>query len=499
MPGPEPQPARQRLAAPDPGHRKRRPPRLRRAPAARAPSRFPSVPTSRRPRNILMRSPDRTADARPAVAADYDALVLGAGISGLVSASVLVGQGCSRVLVVDSYDHVGGNHIDRAIGPYTFDVGSFIFQDDSPLLHHFPELLDHYVPILPSWGRLNPQGVVTAYPISIRDDILAAGPVGIARIFGSVAFARLFQRNVANARDFARFWIGDHLLRRSGLEAYMERFYGLPPDQIDIELAQKRMGWISEHARLSNLARRLVPRGAPGPTNRQMARPRAGFAALYAPARQRLEARGVTFQLGADLQTLARTESGFALRIGGRTITASRAISTIPVDHASALAGLPSAEPLRTIRLISLFFSFAGRRGFDQSVLYNFAHDGAWKRITVYSDFYGKAADREYFTVEVIGGPSIASIDEAEADFRRHVAANRLFDGDLTLEGGSVLDNAYPIYSRGAQATADAAIAALRAMGVESFGRQGAFDYQPTARVTTLQAEASLGARPPRG
>jgi hypothetical protein len=446
-----------------------------------------------------MHSPDRTADARPAPAADYDALVLGAGISGLVSASVLTGQGCRRVLVVDSYDHLGGNHIDRTIGAYTFDVGSFIFQDDSPLLAHFPELLDHYVPILPTWGRLNPQGVVTAYPISIRDDILAAGPIGIVRILGSVAFARLFERKVANARDFARFWIGDHLLRRSGLEAYMERFYGLPPDQIDIELAEKRMGWISEHARLTNLARRLLPRGAPGPTNRQMARPRAGFASLYAPARDRLTARGVTFELGADMQALERTENGFALQLNGGTVTAARAISTIPIDHAGALAGLTTDEPLRTIRLISLFFSFAGRRGFDQSVLYNFAHDGAWKRITVYSDFYGAAGNREYFTAEVIGGPSVSSVGEAEADFRQHVAANRLFDGDLTLEGGFVLDNAYPIYSQGAQQRAEAAIGALRALGVESFGRQGGFDYQPTARVTTLQAEGSVGAAPPHG
>jgi protoporphyrinogen oxidase len=258
------------------------------------------------------------------------------------------------------------------------------------------------------------------------------------------------------------------------------------------------MGWISEHARLRNLARRLLPQRAYGPTNRQMARPRAGFAALYAPARERLEARGVSFRLGAELQALTLTECGFVLRLDGGAVTASRVVSTIPLDHAGALAGIATDEPLRTIRLISLFFSFKGRRGFDQSVLYNFAHDGAWKRITVYSDFYGRAAGRDYFTAEVIGGPSITSVAEAEADFRRHVAANGLFAGDLALEGGHILDNAYPIYSRGAQAKADAAIAALKALGVESFGRQGAFDYQPTARVTTRQAEAALGGVAPR-
>src|SRR4051812_23115889 len=52
--------------------------------------------------------------------ARFDAIVLGAGISGLVSASILLEQGCKRILLVDEYGHVGGNHIDRTIGDYTF-------------------------------------------------------------------------------------------------------------------------------------------------------------------------------------------------------------------------------------------------------------------------------------------------------------------------------------------------------------------------------------------
>jgi len=71
----------------------------------------------------------------------FEVIVLGAGISGLVAASVLLKQGCQNVLVVDEYAHIGGNHIDRSIGGYTFDIGSLIFQDDSPLLVHLPEIL----------------------------------------------------------------------------------------------------------------------------------------------------------------------------------------------------------------------------------------------------------------------------------------------------------------------------------------------------------------------
>ena len=436
-------------------------------------------------------------DPSPAVASSditphHQAIVLGAGVTGLDSASVLLGQGCTSVCIVDAYPELGGNHLDVAKGPFTFDVGSFIFQDDSPLLAHFPSLLERYVPIAPSWGRLNPQGKVTAYPISVRDDVLAAGPIGMARIGLSVIKARLSGRGGSSARDFARYWIGDHLLQRSGLEAYMRRFYGIPPEQIDIRLAEKRMQWISEHASLRNQLRRLLRPAPAGPTNRQMARPREGFAALYGPLRAELEARGATFRLGAAPERLVRDGGVFRLDVDGETIAADRVISTVPLPVAARLCGLADDTGLEAIHLISLFFSFEGERGFAPSILYNFSPEGAWKRLTVYSDFYGRAEGREYFAVEVIGGQVGDSAALAEADFRDHVRRNGLFRGDLRLEGHHTLDHAYPIYSRNAGDRAAAVVAALKGLGVESFGRQGGFGYQPTARVSTQVAESAL-------
>ncbi len=426
------------------------------------------------------------------VADNYDVIVIGAGISGLVAASVLLKDGYRRVLVVDEYDHVGGNHIDYSVGGYTFDIGSFIFQDDSPLLAHLPEILPLYVPINPSWGRLNPQGMVTQYPISIRDDIIAAGPVEWVRILSSVLFARIFRRRLRNARDFAQYWIGAYLLHRSGLGNYMKRFYGLSAEKIDLEFAQKRMLWIKEHASLRGAFRRWVmpaPKSAP---NQQLARPRGGFAHLYQGAVQRLERSGVTFFLGAKMQSLQKQDGVLFIDTEGRRVAASRVVSTIPLANIKKLCGLPSDEGLLTVTLISLFFSFSGDRGFKDPILYNFSHTGAWKRLTVYSDFYGRSDGREYFGVEVNADHVLGSVETAEHDFRQHTSANGLFTGDLRLEGSHIVSNAYPVYSDKADERAANAIAALRTLGIESFGRQGGFDYQPTARVSTLHAEAAL-------
>jgi hypothetical protein len=423
----------------------------------------------------------------------YDAVVLGAGISGLVSASVLLSQGSRRVIIFDDYAHIGGNHIDWSSDGYTFDIGSLIFQDDSPLLQHFPELLEHYIPIEPSWSRLIPQGIVTDYPISIRDDILAAGPIEISRILVSVLYARLFRRNMRNAKEFAQYWIGDRLLQRSGLDSYMTRFYGVPSDQIGIELARKRMGWISEHSSLRAVLTRLLrSKPPPSPTNRQLARPREGFAKLYAVAAAQLAARGGTIVTNAKMQQLEKCDDGFHLTLCNRTILADRVVSTIPIQKVEALCNLSTSQTLETITLLTLYFSFLGDRGFNASILYNFSHEGAWKRLTIYSDFYGRCSNREYFSVEVISNHIHGVVDNAEKNFRDHVAANRLFRGDLKLEGHQLLENAYPIYKGEAELEALKAVKVLKEWGVESFGRHGGFNYQPTARVSTVEAEAAL-------
>ena len=422
--------------------------------------------------------------------------MLGAGISGLVSASILLQQGHARVLVIDEYPHVGGNHIDQSHSGYTFDVGSFVFQDDSPLLRHFPELLSEYVVIEPSWGKLTPQGVITAYPFSLKDDVLAAGPVECLRMLASVLAARLRGRRMRNARDFARYWLGSRLLYRSGLERYMERFCGLPAEKIDMRFAEKRMQWISEHATAGHAVRMLRSASGrpaePPPGNRQLARPREGFTHLYAPAVRQLEKRGATFRLGERVSRIVQVDERYRLHVGSSTVVTDRVISTIPVDRALGLCGIPTPRALPTVTLISLFFSFRGERGFDQSILYNFSHHGAWKRLTVYSDFYGTTEGREFFGVEVIAGQARGSVEYAEHDFRLHTAGDGLLLGDLRLEGSYVLDNAYPIYTERAGERAEGGIAALRAFGLESFGRQGGFEYQPTARVSTVEAEAAL-------
>jgi protoporphyrinogen oxidase len=205
-----------------------------------------------------VRPPDFEPRAASSPGAAWDAIILGAGVTGLVAASVLHRQGLKRVLVIDEYDRLGGNHIHRHIGPYTFDIGPQIFQDDSPLMAHFSELLAIYHPVTIDISRIAPGGDVRAYPFSLREDVVSAGPVEWIRLLASLAWARVPPVRIANAADYARYWIGPRVFDRSGLAHYIERFYGAKASEIDKVFAEKRMPRIADAASLRKRIAKLL-------------------------------------------------------------------------------------------------------------------------------------------------------------------------------------------------------------------------------------------------
>ena len=424
-----------------------------------------------------------------------DAVILGAGVTGLVTADILLKHGAKDILVIDEYDDIGGNHINIDCGPYTYDIGTFIFQDDSPLLFHFPELLPLYHPVDQSISRIRPDGRVLDYPLSVKEEVIKAGPVEWARILTSVVKARLFGPKPCNADTYARYWIGTRFYQESGLCAYVRRFYGAPPESVELAFAEKRMGWLAEQGSILKVIARFVRRKTLWPANQSLVRPRSGFSSLYAAARASLESRGVRFQLGSPLSTITQNGDLTAVTVGNNEpVMTRRIISTIPIDRTLTLYGEAPDETLPTLNLTSLFYSFKGQRRFSRPILYNFSDEGVWKRLTMTSDFYGPADGREYFAVEVATRGEPAESSNLDADFRQHVERFKIFDGDLKLEGVHGLDNAYPVYVEGVSKMLHAKSARLKALGVEAFGRQGGFDYQPTARTATNVAEETLGA-----
>lgn len=421
----------------------------------------------------------------------FDAIILGAGISGMTAASVVRERGAKRVLLLDEYDHLGGNHVSLDIGPFTYDIGSFIFHDNAPFVRRFPQLRDLYLPFDGQTGRIDFEGRLAQYPFDIRNDLLKVGPLEVGRMFGSLVAGRISCDPTRSAQDFVSYWLGERLARRTGLFSYLERFYGASPALIEGDFARKRMQWVSSNASIRGQVRRLLRRR--GPSNQAVVRPRGGFVELYDPIKSALGAAGVQLRLGERIRSLeAGTAGGLVIATQSARYAAPAVYSTVPLDVVAGWCRLPPNPNVRYATLTSLFYSFRGKRSFPHHVLYNFSDTGRWKRLTMHSDCYGQADGRDYFSVEIISDAQPDGADLLDADFRAHIRQNGLLHGDLVLEGTRKTTSAYPIYLLGATAAAAEVIASLRALGVLSFGRQGGFDYQPTSHVSTVMAERAV-------
>jgi protoporphyrinogen oxidase len=436
------------------------------------------------------------------VAKVVDCVVLGAGISGLVSASILATQagGKGNILVIDEFAHLGGNHISVDLGEYTFDIGSFFFADRSPLMRHFPDLLslnENQTRGTYSIARITPSGATGRYPFDFQLDFRNRGPWAVLRILMSLVKSRLLKDQSRSAAHYAEYWMGGRFFVESGLRDYMARFYGVDPELIEGEFAKKRMNWIETNTNVRSLWRRFRNKDQPaqGTSPKQLVRPRAGFGVLYGKARETLEAKGVNFRLGAALKSIqGNRDEGFTLVFeSGERLSTKRLIATIPLTRTLNLCGRPAPAKIKATALMTLFISFSGSRGFKQNVLYNFSQNGRWKRLTMHSDFYGEVEGRSYFSLECVLQSAADSADAFFEDFVKTVHQSQLFIGDLKLEGHRLTESAYPVYTMGATKAATAAIKELADLGIESFGRQGGFDYQPIAAVSTKTAEKALG------
>ncbi|WP_118137371.1 NAD(P)/FAD-dependent oxidoreductase [Oceanicella sp. SM1341] len=421
----------------------------------------------------------------------YDVLVLGAGVTGLALARMLSARG-SSVCLVDDYPSPGGNHISWETGGMSFDMGSIFFWSDNPLFGLFPGLARRCPEVRFAVQRIAPDGAVRAYPFDMRAEVLERPLAYRLRVAGELAAARARRMDRRSAEGFLRHHLGPTLTRDSGILNYMQRFYGLAPSEISFAFAESRMRWVSSRASLRARLSGLLRRRPAGPAPRCLVRPPEGFAALYAGALARLEAEGVRSVMGAGLQAARRHPDGFELSCAAGTVSAARLISTIPMLHTAALLGLEVAEPPVSRRLTTLCCRFSGRRGFAAPVLYNFHAEGAWKRLTMHSDFYGPRGGAEYFSLEVSAEDDGTPPQALFAEFARTVRAAGLFEGELELVESHDTEFAYPVYDHSAARRRDALAARLTAEGVELAGRQGLFTYIPSSALAVRMAQTAF-------
>jgi protoporphyrinogen oxidase len=435
-------------------------------------------------------------DTRPA--SQGSVIVLGAGIAGLYAAERLSRAGF-RVTVMDRGHQCGGVHQSRAIGNYTFDLGSIFYEEGAKIFELAPQMRERCPQVLRVQRRIAPCGTILHYPLNPRD-MLRNAPWRLPMALLDLAASRAFLRRDGTLDAISRQRLGRTFFRSTGLQSYITRFHHLPPREIDEQFFFRRMGHIERSTRVGALARaalRSLSRRSPDsarPRRLLHVRPREGFDTLFAPVVRRLEFAGVEFRMGEEARRIDRKGSAFRVVSDRGTCLAEAVVSTIPLDTVHR-AVLGSGSGLVSLDMTSLFVSAEWLDPRLGNVLFNFHAKGDWKRATIYSRIYpASGTEREFCTVEVTIAAGASHDPHASfADFSAHMTSLGLARG-LALEGHECVEGSYPLYLRGSDKVLRDALTKIGATGIILAGRQGRFEYLPTSSGVIRQVEEQLEA-----
>ncbi|MEP2921488.1 MAG: FAD-dependent oxidoreductase [Sulfitobacter sp.] len=417
-------------------------------------------------------------------AARFDVVILGGGIAGLAAAGQLAKRGDS-VLVLEGATRLGGMHKSVDIGPYTFDIGSIFYEPSAKIFELATGLEDQCPTTRRIQRRLLPDGSIRHYPIDPGD--VVRWPLGtLVRAMASMLLGRMKGARGETLEDICLARLGRVFFEETGLRNYTVHFNGVPPALIGREFYDSRMRFVHQATSFHRIARagwRALTRRKMNKTPRPPLhiRPVEGYDALFERISKQLVAQGVTIRTGCTLERISGTAGAMTVQAGGAEFTAETVVGAMPLNSLhQALFDAPAE--VQSLDLLSLFVSAEWLHPNSGNVFFNFHSEGGWKRATVYSRLYpGTGEGREYFTVEVTVPPGQKADKQAAFEAFAAHAEKMGFARGVKLEGGHLAQAAYPVYSAGQMAMVPDILARITQAGVIPVGRQGRFEYLPTA------------------
>ncbi|MBS1911770.1 MAG: FAD-dependent oxidoreductase [Bacteroidetes bacterium] len=409
--------------------------------------------------------------------------ILGGGVAGVVLAKELAATGVADVEILEASARLGGLQQSVRIGGAVYDIGAFVFDPAHDLLRTFPELYDSFVQVPHRSMTLTRHGTFDRYPMTIRGYLRDNGLAHCAMAAADLLASKLLYFKRDTLVRYVKYYLGTTIYERSGLKSYIERFYCTDDTSVDLEFARQRLTPLERECRLRNNLIRIL-RDA-GNHDAQAApwhcyvRSREGFGHAYHQIiRPALEAAGARIVMNCTIERIARLGEGFIVETDSGSRLYDQVISTIPIPAAARYMNVDLAAHFNTMSLVSLFYRLDGDAGFDASFLYNFTDAGRWKRITLFSSYYGRCEGDDYFVVEcTVRGRREDLIESQRRLFEEHIASTPAMRGRLRYEGGLLTPDAYPFYGRGETEAMASAKRQLQDAGLVLAGRQGRFDY----------------------
>jgi hypothetical protein len=316
------------------------------------------------------------------------------------------------------------------------------------------------------------------YPFSLRNYYTSVKIRGIINSAGSCMISRLRKPSFDNLGAYCRFILGDYFFKTSGLKNYIERLTGMPVEQIDPIFMQFRMGFL-KNLSLKKIARELLFKRVNINSYLNYGdlyiRKNISYSEIFKSILNDLKSKQVSVSLGTTVKSIKKNYQRFIVRTNDFEKIYDEVFVSTSIDQTSAMLSLPLENIIPFRSMLSLFF--IGEMRVNSGIIYNFSNKGDWKRITVFSHYYGKSRGSDYFTVEV-------TVDFSKEEVSDNVIKNVIDDileknivSNIKLVGKELIPYAYPVYDITDYSYLCKQIEIIRETGVRLIGRQGNHQY----------------------
>jgi protoporphyrinogen oxidase len=268
--------------------------------------------------------------------ASVDVAVLGAGPAGLMAALRLARTGRS-VALLERAPAVGGMAGSFEVADVRVDFGSHrLHTVVQPWLRgELRELLGDDLQERQRRGRVSIGGRWVKFPLRLGDLATTLPPTFIARVGLDMAISPLRRMPERTAGDAIAKRLGP-TVARTFYTPYLVKLWGLPPEELDVELADRR---VSARSGLS-IVKKALRRG--DSSGSRYLYPVRGYGQISEVIAGGAVDAGADLQLSVDVQRIEARADGVTLSLGdGSSLDAGALLSSVPASVLAQLAGAP--------------------------------------------------------------------------------------------------------------------------------------------------------------
>ena len=265
-----------------------------------------------------------------------DVVVLGGGPAGLMAALRVARRGQSGT-VLEQASAVGGMAGSFDVAGIRVDFGSHRLHPVAAprLLAELQDLLGDDLQIRQRRGRINLDGRWLGFPLQLGDLARNLPKPFLARVAFDTVSAPLRRPKQATAGDVIAARLGPTVARHFYVP-YLTKVWDAPPDELSVELADRRVSARSGTAIIRKALRTRRPGGG------QFLYPRRGFGQISEAVAEAAVAAGADIRLDTAVDAVRSGPDGVEVTTAaGHTITGGSLLSTVPIPLLARLDDAP--------------------------------------------------------------------------------------------------------------------------------------------------------------